>query len=407
MTASTISELDRICVGLTWPDTRKLCFPQLPMDLRLPSGEILRGPQPAHVHALCWLTLLHGDHDGLVELAAGRRATVPNDKGKLALDIYTRKFADWYLPVGTLAWQEPIMRRLHTAMTVRREEIFAGVTERTAPGGTKKTCERSSMLWLDVDEPGRVEDMGRLPCPPHMVVESGGSGGIHAYWKLDAPLPALETVHQPDGSTTEIHWIERMNLRLIHRFGGDIVARDRTRVMRIPGSPNWKTGAFSRIVFCDLHRPGVPVTDVVAGMPDAPADHASRWEKTVVPAPQARVRRADGEDWLETLKRDIAPPTYFRDLLRLDVNPGGKVCCPNPAHDDRHPSCQVFPGPGEGWHCYSCGAGGGIVDAAAMAAGLSVWGTALRGETFKVAARQLWATYARLFPTLDEPRGLT
>jgi hypothetical protein len=49
-----------------------------------------------------------------------------------------------------------------------------------------------------------------------MLVESGSSGGAHAYWKIAKPLAATRVV-EATGELAEP--IERANLRLVHRLG--------------------------------------------------------------------------------------------------------------------------------------------------------------------------------------------
>ena len=69
--------------------------------------------------------------------------------------------------------------------------------------------------------------------PCHMLVESGGSGGAHAYWKIAKPLAATRVV-KATGELVEP--IERANLRLVHRRA----CAERSRVMRLAGTVNGK-----------------------------------------------------------------------------------------------------------------------------------------------------------------------
>ena len=95
-------------------------------------------------------------------------------------------------------------------------------------------------LWVDVDKPGELPALWGLlaerPC--HLLVESAGSGGMHAYWQLAEPLPAV-TIDPDSGERVE--WIKRANLRLIHRIGtgpdgrpsvADEMCAEQARVMR-------------------------------------------------------------------------------------------------------------------------------------------------------------------------------
>ena len=74
-----------------------------------------------------------------------------------------------------------------------REEAFVGVAPRIQPrAATSTRSPHSRFLWVDVDEPGELPALWALlaerPC--HLLIESGGSGGAHAYWKLAEPLAA-------------------------------------------------------------------------------------------------------------------------------------------------------------------------------------------------------------------------
>ena len=83
------------------------------------------------------------------------------------------------------------------------------------------------MLWALIAE---------RPC--HLLIETAGSGGMHAYWRLDQPL-AAHRVDRKTGDTVEP--IERANLRLIHHLGcdpdgkptvADPACKERARVLR-------------------------------------------------------------------------------------------------------------------------------------------------------------------------------
>ena len=88
-----------------------------------------------------------------------------------------------------------------------REEAFVGVAPRTQPRGSKHAVAATRFLWVDVDRPDRLDALWSLlaerPC--HLLIESGGSGGVHAYWKLDAaarpPPPPRPTARSPSRSS--------------------------------------------------------------------------------------------------------------------------------------------------------------------------------------------------------------
>jgi hypothetical protein len=229
---------------------------------------------------------------------------------------------------------------------------------------------------VDVDAPGQLHHLwaflAQRPC--HLLLETAGSGGVHCYWLLDRPLPATRTV---DGGGL-VEPIERANARLIHRLGvdddgtpnvADPACRDRSRLMRLAGSVNGKTGQHARILEADFQLAPYPIGVLVGDLPDPPSQ---------APAPRTRrtVHHAD------PYKR-ISPPEYFEALAGIEVPRGGLVRCPRVGHDDVHPSCSVGTDSSQGWRCHggSCGAGGAIYDLASVLLG-GPWGRDLRGEQF-------------------------
>ena len=138
-------------------------------------------------------------------------------------------------------------------------------------------------LWVDVDKPGELPALWGLlaerPC--HLLVESAGSGGMHAYWQLAEPLPAV-TIDPDSGERVE--WIKRANLRLIHRIGtgpdgrpsvADEMCAEQARVMRLAGTINYKTGRYARLVQVDLSLAPYSVAELVGDLPDPPSATAS------------------------------------------------------------------------------------------------------------------------------------
>ena len=342
--------------------------------VRLADGRTFTGELPAERHRAVQLGLLHEHTDGLVELAAGLRR-----EGRL--QVTTRRRADHFLPggkAGGRGWLRALLE-LAERHAEGGEEVFLAPAVRVAARGEKHAVTQTRWLWVDVDEPGQLPALWALlaerPC--HMLIESGGSGGAHAYWRLAEPLPAADT-SRDTGEPVEP--IERANLRLIHHLGvgadgrpnvGDPACAERSRVMRLAGTVNGKTGAHARILEADLELPGYPIGQLVGDLPD-PLSHTSR-----------RTGR-DGSD-SDPYKR-ISPPEYFEKLAGIVVPRDGLVCCPAAGHEDHNPSCSVGADATKGWRCHGggCGARGAIYDLASVLLG-GPWGPQLRGEAFKRA----------------------
>lgn len=110
----------------------------------------------------------------------------------------------------------------------RRAHVWVGVGPRQEVGNTNPKLNR--VLWCDFDSTIQTAEAAkeaiataRIP-PASMLVCSGN--GYHAYWKLDVPLEPEEARGYSKG---------------IHRALPTDATHDPTRVMRLPGTPNWKT----------------------------------------------------------------------------------------------------------------------------------------------------------------------
>lgn len=131
--------------------------------------------------------------------------------------------------------------------------VWFGVALRREPLGRRRggaqDCLSVPGLWLDVDieGPGHktpdplpldVDDalslLAEHPVPPSVVVHSGG--GLQPYWLFDTPRPAAEMAPALGG--WHRLWAQRADDR---GWALDAVS-DLARVMRLPGSFNWKTG---------------------------------------------------------------------------------------------------------------------------------------------------------------------
>ena len=270
------------------------------------------------------------------------------------------------------------------------EELFVGVAPRRRQAGDRDAVTGTRWLWIDVDRPDRLDALwsfvAERPC--HLLIASGGSGGVHAYWQLDQELPASWT--RADGTISEP--IERANGRIIRALGVDRAGRPdvadpqcagRARVMRLAGTINHKSGAWSRILEADLALAPYPVHELVGDLPDPPGEA------------RRAARRGDGTS--SDPYKQIAPAEYFLRLAGVRVPRNGLVSCPAPWHHDTHPSCSVGRRAEQGWCCHSasCGARGAIYDLASVLSG-GPWGPQLRGEAFARARAHVVRVFGRM-----------
>ena len=122
------------------------------------------------------------------------------------------------------------------------DDVYVGVLPRMRERGTEDAVGGRRWVWADIDygtighaKPAfyatkqdaldglkRVSD--ELGAKPTFIVDSGG--GLHAWWALQEPA-----------SDTE--WREAID-RLNHAVNGDVCATDLARILRVPGTKNYK-----------------------------------------------------------------------------------------------------------------------------------------------------------------------
>lgn len=124
-----------------------------------------------------------------------------------------------------------------------QRHVWVGVGPRERVGSTNPAVNRA--LWCDFDDSVTTEEVAlesirkaTLP-EPSMLVHSGN--GYHAYWKLHTPLEPTEARKYSKG---------------VHRALPTDATHDPTRVMRLPGTVNFKGGEEKpcSIVFLDESR---------------------------------------------------------------------------------------------------------------------------------------------------------
>ena len=114
-------------------------------------------------------------------------------------------------------------------------DTYYGVLPRIRERGRSEDCvDRTSVLWADIDakhfspdlatgKRAALDVLSGVSPYPNIVVDSGG--GVHAYWLLRRSVALTEAASAMRG--------------LARATGGDAV-HDAARVLRLPGTLNWK-----------------------------------------------------------------------------------------------------------------------------------------------------------------------
>jgi hypothetical protein len=268
-----------------------------------------------------------------------------------------------------------MLQRFHPAGRVReaadellelgaQTDVYVGCAPRLRRAGDLSAVGSVWALWVDCDGPSSVARLAAFAPAPAVVVRSGTGANVHAYWPLIRPLA-------PDEAATA-------NRRLAEAVGADTLSADATRILRVPGTRNFKHDP-PRAVTLERFRPlrRFTAAELVA---------SSTAATSAMPA--SACRSVAGEDPL----RSIPPAVYVQALTGNVVGRDRKVSCP--LHDDGTPSLHVCERPEQGWYCFGCGRGGSIYDLAA-----ELFGVCPRGPGFL----QLRLRLRERFPTWTTP----
>ena len=100
-----------------------------------------------------------------------------------------------------------------------------------------------------------------LTPPPSVIIHSGG--GVHCYWLLDAPYLAPDRPARARIADIEKRWNAHI--------GGSVGVNDIARVLRIPGSLNFKYSPARPVIICEWHLDRLyRLADLEALLPPAP-----------------------------------------------------------------------------------------------------------------------------------------
>jgi hypothetical protein len=117
------------------------------------------------------------------------------------------------------------------------DEVYAALAARAGQNGQQATTYGpTAVLWCDADTARSVAKVGAFDPQPTLVVRSGsddaGTPKVHCYWKLSEPVPAAAAA--------------AYSARLARHLDADAASTDPARILRVPGSVNFKTGRVCR-----------------------------------------------------------------------------------------------------------------------------------------------------------------
>jgi CHC2 zinc finger len=281
-------------------------------------------------------------------------ALVGREPGGL-LEVRARRgtgMSQRFYPTGALGGAAQAIAQLG-----QRTDVYVGCAPRRRRAGGLDALGGVWVLWADCDTPEAIARLAAFDAAPSIVVRSGTGENRHAYWPLLRAVSAQEALVA--------------NRRLAHALSADLRSAEAARILRPPGTRNFKHEPPAAVVAERLRSwRRFSARQLVNELPDPPA-------------PRAVAVNGDGagvsDD--EPLRR-VAPAVYVQALTGRLVGRDGKIACP--FHDDSSPSLHVYGEPERGWYCFGCGRGGSIFDLAA-----EVYGLSPRGRDFIELRRRL------------------
>ena len=202
----------------------------------------------------------------------------------------------------------------------QREICYVGVcTRQDTTSGTTANLAQLPAVWIDFDiPPGDVRTrLARFPIPPTLIVESGL--GAHVYWRLREPLD----VQDPTGLSQAASVLRR----LAGAFGGDDRACDPARVLRLPGTKNWKYDAPRDVTLVHDHDADVNLSELADLLP-AEVVRKNRLVVESSIAPGAR------NDSLYRLARKLRSTGVATGTIAQTIEQVNRTQCDPPLPDD-------------------------------------------------------------------------
>ena len=196
-----------------------------------------------------------------------------------------------------------------------RRNLFFGVGTRNGRGGTKADLLELPAVWADVDfkdMPAAIlgKALQQFPFKPSVIVLSGG--GAHLYWTLKEPA-----------EPSDIPAVEATNRRIAAVLGADANAVDAARILRLPGSINYKYEPARPVKIHRLsgYRYALSDFDVLPAAPEPLVPESSHDAPEKIKA----LMRCRFVRWCREHPADVSEPMWYALLTILSrVSPGGR-----------------------------------------------------------------------------------
>ncbi|HWF31957.1 MAG TPA: hypothetical protein VG188_05300 [Solirubrobacteraceae bacterium] len=147
-----------------------------------------------------------------------------------------------------------------------RREVYR-LRDRKRSGGID-AIQRVHVLWVDADTPEACAALRAFQPAASILIASGN--GLHGYWSLCRPVPPAAA--------------KRACRRLALRIRADMNATDAARIMRPPGTLNWKSPEPKPVLCEQLEATTYTCRQLVGSLPDPPIRRSPQAPQATGPA---------------------------------------------------------------------------------------------------------------------------
>jgi len=183
-----------------------------------------------------------------------------------------------------------------------RTDVYVAVAARRRRAGGKQAIEEIRTLWADLDTPNARAALEALPVAPAIVIASGTTGHLHAYWPLTDPV--------------RVAVAEQANRRLAAQLGADSGAvTNAATILRPPGTYSYKSTPPTPVVLEHLTPTTSTLDAVTAGIAEDPAP----------PGPQATQPSTRALRSAQDPLRALDPARYVSVLTGQPVGRSRKI----------------------------------------------------------------------------------
>lgn len=208
-------------------------------------------------------------------------------------------------------------------------DCYFAVATRDGAGGRKANIVSIPAVWCDVDfkdipQGDADKRLADFPCPPTIIVQSGG--GYHLYWKLKEPA-------EPE----DIPEAESVMRSIAMVLGGDLKATDASRILRIPGTRNFKYRPPRAVVMSHCNGSTYNLFDIAEHLPHVERKPKPTYQPTTkVPHPPLEnIMRCKFMRMCQDHAADLPEGSWYAMVTQLAKERGG--------HDLIHQLSRGYP----------------------------------------------------------------